>query len=115
MIAPGSALSFRPRRIIGEINRKKSLLFVNKKKQKNFVNLEIACNGLATVGSEPFEQKFFASFFQKRCFSPWLAIRRLSLRAARTGSLFRRPSSRRTWRRPLSGSNYLRRCHSQDM
>jgi len=55
MIAPGSALSFRPRRIIGEINRKKSLLFVNKKKQKNFVNLEVGCIGLSKARPNLFE------------------------------------------------------------
>jgi len=48
--------------------KQKNLLFVNKKKQKNFVNLEFACAGLPAVGSDPIEQKFFASFFQKRCF-----------------------------------------------
>jgi len=41
---------------------------VNKKKQKNFVNLEFECSDLSTVSSDPLEQKFFASFFQKRCF-----------------------------------------------
>jgi len=46
---------------IGGLRQRKNLLFVNKKKQKNFVNLELEC-------SEPFYQKFFASFFQKRCF-----------------------------------------------
>jgi hypothetical protein len=40
----------------------KRLLFVNKKKQKNFCNLNHAVPN--TWG--PFEQKFFGSFFQKR-------------------------------------------------
>jgi len=55
---------------ISEINRlrQKSLLFVNKKKQKNFVNWSAA----AVVGAFQSEQKFFASFFQKRGFSPLL-------------------------------------------
>ena len=54
------------------LEHRKSLLFVNKKKQKNFFNLELACTGLQNVGSRPFEQKFFASFFQKRCYLPSL-------------------------------------------
>jgi len=57
--------------IISEINRwrrKGGLLFVNKKKQENFVNLELACAGLLNVCSSLSEQKFFASFFKKRCF-----------------------------------------------
>ena len=45
----------------------KCLLFVNKKKQKNFVNLEFACVGLSNVRSVPFGKKFFAAFFQKSC------------------------------------------------
>ena len=53
---------------------KKSLIFVNKKKQKNFVNLDLVCTGLSTVRSDPLEQKFFASFFQKRCFVPSLQL-----------------------------------------
>jgi len=55
--------------MVSEINRLKSrkkLLFVNKKQQKNFVNLEFACTGLRAVDSGPIEQKFFGSFFQKR-------------------------------------------------
>jgi len=54
----------------GEITRlghRKSLLFVNKKKQKNFVNLELARTGQANARSDLCYQKFFASFFQKRC------------------------------------------------
>jgi len=43
---------------------------VNKKKQKNFVNLGLACTSLANVRSNLFYQKFFASFFQKRCILP---------------------------------------------
>jgi len=53
-------------RQINRLRRRKSLLFVNKKKQKNFVNLGFA--DLSMVGFDPFGQKFFASFFQKRCF-----------------------------------------------
>jgi hypothetical protein len=41
---------------------KKGLLFVNKKKQKNFFNLDRAVE----TSSGPAEQKFFGSFFQKR-------------------------------------------------
>ena len=48
-------------------NSRKSLLFVNKKKQKNFVNWSAP----AVVGALQSEQNFFASFFQKRCFSPF--------------------------------------------
>jgi hypothetical protein len=40
----------------------KRLLFVNKKKQKNFANLDHAVSS----AWGPFEQKFFGSFFQKR-------------------------------------------------
>jgi len=47
---------------------RRSLLFVNKKKQKNFVNFGFAFAAPATVGFNQFEQEFFASFFQKRCF-----------------------------------------------
>jgi len=54
------------------IRQKKNLLFVNKKKQKNFVNLESESTGLSAVRSDLMEQKFFASFFQKRCFFPSL-------------------------------------------
>jgi len=57
--------------IIGEINRlrhRKNLLFVNKKKQKNFVNWSAPALD-AVIQSE---QKFFTSFFQKRCFFPSL-------------------------------------------
>jgi len=39
------------------LRHRKNLLFVNKRKQKNFVY---------------FYQKFFASFFQKRCSLPFL-------------------------------------------
>jgi hypothetical protein len=40
---------------------KKALLFVNKKKQKNFVNL--GCVGFTAMG--PKSQKFLRRFFQK--------------------------------------------------
>jgi len=43
---------------------------VNKKKQKNFVNW----SAVAKVGVFHSEQKFFASFFQKKCFFPALQI-----------------------------------------
>ena len=52
------------RRVVSELSEKKVLLFVNKKKQKNFVNWSAP----AEVGALHREQKFFASFFQKRCF-----------------------------------------------
>jgi len=55
--------------IRSEINRlkaRRSLLFVNKKKQKNFVNWSAPAIG----GAFEWDQKFFASFFQKRCFLP---------------------------------------------
>jgi len=56
-----------------EVNRyRKGLLFVNKKKKKHFVNLGIMCTGLPRVSSDPFKKTVFASFFQKRCFSPSL-------------------------------------------
>jgi len=51
-----------------EINRlryRKNLLFVNKKKQKNFVNWSAPAGRRCA----PSDQKFFASFFQKSCFS----------------------------------------------
>jgi len=58
-----------------EIKRlQQEVFFFEKKKQKTFVNLGFACAGLATVGSEPLEQKLFASFFQKRCFLPLLQL-----------------------------------------
>jgi len=43
---------------------KKALLFVNKKKQKNFDTLDPG--GFTTRAQK--EQKFFGSFFQKRTF-----------------------------------------------
>jgi len=58
---------FVDRKKVLEINRlrgRRSLLFVNKKKQKNFVNW--GCIG--SIGGALHRQKFFASFFQKRCF-----------------------------------------------
>ena len=48
---------------------RKSLLFVNKKKQKNFGNKRLEYTALSTVHSDLIHQKFFAFFFQKRCFS----------------------------------------------
>ena len=57
---------------INKLRQKRSLLFVNKKKQKNFVDLGFSCPRLPMVGAEPFEQKFFTSFFQKRCFLTFL-------------------------------------------
>jgi len=39
---------------------------VNKKKQKNFVNLDLVSTGLSTVRSDPLEEEFFASFSQKK-------------------------------------------------
>jgi len=47
------------------LSQDKCLLLVNKKKQKNFVNWSAP----ASLGAFHQEQKFFASFFQKRCFS----------------------------------------------
>jgi len=63
--------------IVSEINKlkhRKNLLFVNKKKQKNFVNLGSVFTCLPAGGSDPIEQKFFASFFQNRCFPPSLQL-----------------------------------------
>jgi len=54
----------------GRLKRRKNLLFVNKKKQKNFVNWSAPAIG----GALQREQKFFASFFQKRCFLPSLQL-----------------------------------------
>ena len=57
--------------IISENNwlrHKKGLLFVNRKKQKNYANLVFSCARLPTVDSDLLKQKLFASFFQKRCF-----------------------------------------------
>ena len=59
---------------IDMVKRQSGLLFVNKKKQKNFVNLEFVFTGLSAVGSDLIEQKFFAAFFQKRCFLPVLLV-----------------------------------------
>jgi len=53
-------------REIDGLKQRKPLLFVNKKKQKNFVNLELALTALPNVRSGPLEQKLFASFFQKK-------------------------------------------------
>jgi len=47
-------------------------VFFLKKEAKTFVNSGFVCTGLPAVNSGPFEQKFFASFFQKRCFLPSL-------------------------------------------
>jgi hypothetical protein len=47
---------------MGEASRRKNLLFVNKKKQKNFVRFEPA---LATVGSHV-KKVFLLLFFQKK-------------------------------------------------
>jgi hypothetical protein len=47
---------------VGKQGEKEALLFLKKKKQKDFIRL----------GSEPNPQKFFASFFQKRSFLPSL-------------------------------------------
>jgi hypothetical protein len=41
----------------------KGLLFVNKKKQKNFATWAMGCGG---GGHGPVVQTFFGSFFQKR-------------------------------------------------
>jgi len=67
---------------ISTLRGRKHLLFVNKKKQKNFVNQgwgihaglrHMSClDRSKAVCSEPNDQKFFASFFQKRCFLPFL-------------------------------------------
>jgi len=51
------------------IRKSQNLLFLKKKKQKNFVNMGFVCAGLPVVSSKLFEEKFFASFFQKRCFA----------------------------------------------
>jgi len=59
-------------REINRLSHRKNLLFVNKKKQKNFVNLALVCSDPSNVHSDPFEQKSFASFFQRRCFLPLL-------------------------------------------
>jgi len=48
-------------RKVNEIAEGKSLLFVNKKKQKNFVNQVIA--NLRGLSWKPIEQKLFAAFF----------------------------------------------------
>ena len=42
--------------------------FCEQKETKKLCQQGFACTGLSTVGSDPFEQKFFASFFQKRRF-----------------------------------------------
>jgi len=56
-------------KMVSKINRlscRKKLLLVNKKKQENFVNQGVHC--LAGVHSDLIHQKFYASFFQTRCF-----------------------------------------------
>jgi len=58
------------RRVASELSEKKVVLFVNKKKQKNFVNWSAP----AAVVAFQREQKFFASFFQKRCFLIFLQL-----------------------------------------
>ena len=66
----------------GEITRlkqSKGLLFVNKKKQKNFVNLEFGFAGPLNVWSDAIEPKFFASFFRKRCFFLLLPLKIIML------------------------------------
>jgi len=57
-----------------KVEAKEEASFLEKKKQKTFVNLELACSSLSNVRSDPFEQKFFASFFQKRCFLTLLQL-----------------------------------------
>jgi len=49
---------------IKRVDKEKNLLFVNKKKQKNLVNL-INCES-SQDRQGPIEQKLFAAFFQKR-------------------------------------------------
>jgi len=46
-----------------------SLLFVNKKKQQNFVNLELVCAGLSNVRSDLIK-KVFCFFFSKKMLLP---------------------------------------------
>jgi hypothetical protein len=43
-----------------------ALLFVNKKKQKNFLTWDNACGAVVASCAVPGAQKFFGSFFQKR-------------------------------------------------
>jgi len=40
--------------------------FCEQKETKKLSQQGFACTGLSTVGSDPFEQKFFASFFSKK-------------------------------------------------
>jgi hypothetical protein len=48
------------------MKEKEALLFVNKKKQKNFYSLGRRPWALAVQTARSSEQKFFGSFFQKR-------------------------------------------------
>jgi len=76
--------------IRGQINgRRKNLLFVNKKKQKNFVTWSAP----TVAGAFQSEQKFFASFFQKRCFLPTLAIAAAVLSGCTVGPNFHAPAA----------------------
>jgi len=60
-------------------------IFFEKKKQKAFDNLELANKRLLAVRPEPIEQKFFACFFQKRCF--FLRVTRITGRGVSLSSI----------------------------